>query len=89
MRFLKHLFKPVSTIGKGISKAFNGAIVHPLDNVTSGIGNFFSSAGTGVAKLGSGLGSGVSNLGQGIGNVLGSPILLIGGAVVLFLLINK
>ena len=100
MGFLKHLFKPIGSIEKGIKHVFDGVVTHPLNNITSGIGKGFagvgkgvsalgSGVGSGVSSLGSGVGKGVSSLGSGLGGLIDSPILLIGGAVVVLFLIAK
>ena len=81
MGFLDKIFKPVSSV-------FNGVVVHPLDNITSGIGSGFAGIGQGFAGIGQGLGTGIAGVGQGVGgginslgsgvsSLISSPILLI------------
>ena len=85
MGFLENAFKPISSV-------FNGVIVHPLDNITSGIGSIGAGIGSGISNLGAGLGSclgalrsgvwsGVNSLGSGVGDLVGSPFLLIAVAI--------
>lgn len=99
--FINDMFKPVSEIEKGAKYVFDGTIANPIGNVTSGVNNLFTGVGTGAAGLGTGVGQGFSGLGygvgqgigglgQGIGDIFSSPILLIGGAVlVIYLLKDK
>ena len=81
MGFLDKIFKPISSV-------FNGVVVNPLDNITSGIGSGFAGIGQGFAGVGQGFGSGVASLGQGVGSgvnnfskgvssLVSSPFLLI------------
>ena len=82
MGFLHNMFKPVGNIGKGIGKslghAWDSVITNPLENITSGAGNLLSGAG-----------SGISSFGEGVGNIMGSPILWIGGAVLLYMFVSN
>lgn len=88
MGFLDNMLKPVNTIGKGISNTVNGAIVNPIQNVSSGVNNLFTGVGTGVSKLGSGIGSGISNISNSLGNLVSSPLLIIGVGVAGFLVVS-
>ena len=77
MGFLHEITKPVNNLTKGAK------------SVGSGIGDLFSSTGHSVESIGSGIGSGVESIGSGIGDLINSPLLIIGGVVVLLVLINK
>ena len=88
MGFLNNMMKPVSSIGKGISNTITGAVVNPIQNVSSGVNNLFTGVGTGVSKLGSGIGSGISNLSNSLGNLVSSPLLIIGAGVAGFLVVS-
>ena len=89
MTFIDDLFKPVTDIEKGAKYVFDGTIAHPLDNVSSGAGNLFTGVGQGFSGLGYGVGQGFSGLGQGVGGLLNSPLLIIGGVVLVVMLANN
>lgn len=88
MGFIDNMFKPVSTVGKGISNVVTGSVVNPIKNVSSGVHDLFSGVGTGVSKLGSGIGSGISTLSSSLGNLVSSPLLIIGVGVAGFLIVS-
>ena len=89
MKLLHNLLKPVNTIKKGASSVFNNVVVKPIDNVSGGIGDMFSGVGSGVSSIGKGIGSGVSSISSGISDLVSSPLLIIGGVVILMVLLNK
>ena len=92
MGFLKKVFKP---IGNEFNHVIDGAIINPLNNVTSGAGNLMSGVGTGVTGLGNGVGQGFEQFGSSLGSTVGmlsNPILLIAlgvGAIILTNAIQK